>query len=404
MLPSPLSAVVARRRCEAARACVPAGAGALALACLTVAAVVSAAGSLPSQAATSAAPAASPRDARSVPRYAHILVIVAENKGYELIIGAHTAAPNIKRLAQQYGLASQFFAEVHPSEGNYIAMLAGDTLGVHDDDAYYCRPGMQDKWCARSRQADYVDHTFTTRSLMDQLQAKGLTWKAYMESLPAPGSLIVRWPTAEQPVAGTPTQLYAAKHNGFVNFRDVQQDPARSAKIVDFNALYHDIATGQLPNYAHIVPNQCNDMHGRDKGADVPADCRTSDLRALIARGDRVIGDLVGRIMASQVWSGAENAAIVITFDENDKDERQGPDQGCCGNEAGSAANSGGGRIPTLVITNHGPRGMIDDTPYNHYSLLRTTEAAFGISEYLGHAADEHNGVVVMAPLFAVTH
>ncbi|MBV8146743.1 MAG: phosphoesterase [Gammaproteobacteria bacterium] len=338
-----------------------------------------------------------------VPRYNHIFVVIDENKGYELIIGHDTAAPNINRLAQQYGLASQFFAEVHPSEGNYVAMLAGDTLGIHDDDAYYCRRGTQDTWCSKSHRSDYVDHTFTTRSLMDQLQARGLTWKGYMESLPAPGSLAVRWPTAAEPVAGVPQQLYAAKHNGFVNFRDVQQDPARSSKIVGFDALYTDLASGDMPNYAHIVPNQCNDMHGRDEGPDVPADCRKSNVQGLIARGDRVIGELVARIMGSMLWQSPDNAAIVITFDENDKEDRHGPDQGCCGNDPGSAANSGGGRIPTVVITNHGPRGVVDATPYNHYSLLRTTEAVFGIPEYLGHAAEERRGVLTMTRLFAVS-
>ena len=131
-----------------------------------------------------------------MPAYTHIFVIIAENKGYELIIGPATAAPNINHLALQYGLASQFFAEVHPSEGNYVAMLGGDTFGIHDDDAIYCKPGEQDRWCPKSQRADYVDHTLTARSLMDQLQARGLTWKAYMENLPAPGSLAVRWPTA----------------------------------------------------------------------------------------------------------------------------------------------------------------------------------------------------------------
>jgi phosphatidylinositol-3-phosphatase len=337
-----------------------------------------------------------------LPRYTHIFVIVAENKGHDLIIGPGTAAPNLNRLAHEYGLATQFFAETHPSEGNYIAMLAGDTFRIHDDDAYYCKPGMKDTWCPRSQRPDYVDHTLTARSLMDQLREHGLTWKAYMESLPAPGSLAVRWPTADKPVAGVATQLYAAKHNGFVSFRKVQQDPARAAKIAGFDALYHDLDAGELPNYAHIVPNQCDDMHGRDAAPEVPADCRKSNLPALIARGDRVIAALVARIMATPAWGGSENFAIVITFDENDKEERLGPDQGCCGNDPGSAANSGGGRIPTLVITNHGPRGVADETPYNHYSLLRTTEAAFGIDEYLGHAADESNGVLTMTPLFAV--
>jgi phosphatidylinositol-3-phosphatase len=346
--------------------------------------------------------ASDPIAAAQIPRYAHILVIVAENKGYDLILGPATVAPNINRLAQQYGLASQFFAEVHPSEGNYIAMLAGDTFGIHDDDAFYCKPGMRDTWCSKSQRIDYVDHTLTARSLMDQLEARGLTWKAYMESLPEPGSLTVRWPTADKPVAGVPAQLYAAKHNGFLNFRNVQQDPARAAKIVDFSVLYRDLSSGAMPSFAHIVPNQCNDMHGRDAGPDVPADCRKADRAALIARGDRLIGELVERIMDSALWRSTGNSAIVITFDENEKDERQGGDQGCCGSDPAKAGNSGGGRIPTVVITNHGPRGVVDDRPYNHYSLLRTIEAALGIEEYLGHAADERNGVITMTPLFAV--
>ena len=339
-----------------------------------------------------------------IPAYAHIFVIVAENKGYDLIIGPQSAAPNINALAHRYGLATRFFAEVHPSEGNYIAMLGGDTFGIHDDDAFYCKPGMTDPWCSKSHESGYVDHTVRKRSLMDQLESHHLTWKGYMQSLPEPGSLAIRWPEQEQPVPGLPTQLYAAKHNGFVSFEQVQHDPERSSKIVGFDVLDRDIASGQLPNYAHIVPNQCDDMHGRDQGKNVPADCLKSNGAGLIARGDRVIGDIVQRLMASAPWGAPENSAIVITFDEDDKDERQGRAQGCCGNEPGSAANSGGGRIPTIVITNHGPRGTADDTPYSHYSLLRTTEAAFGIDEYLNHAAEQSKGVVTMTSLFAVPH
>jgi phosphatidylinositol-3-phosphatase len=357
-------------------------------------------GSIPAAPAAEAGAAAK----SDMPRYAHIFVIVAENKGYDLIIGPHSAAPNLNDLAHRYGLATQFFAEVHPSEANYIAMLGGDTFGIHDDDAFYCKPGMADPWCAKSHQPGYVDHTVRTRSLMDQLESHHLTWKGYMQSLPEPGSLAIRWPEQEQPETSLPTQLYAAKHNGFVSFERTQHDPERGAKIVGFDVLDRDIASGQLPSYAHIVPNQCDDMHGRDQGKYVPTDCVKSNGTGLIARGDRVIGDIVRRLMASAPWKSRENSAIVITFDEDDKGERQGNAQGCCGNEPGSAANFGGGRIPTIVITNHGPRGIVDDTPYNHYSLLRTTEAAFGIDEYLNHAADRDKGVVAMTPLFAVAH
>lgn len=339
-----------------------------------------------------------------LPSYTHIFVIIAENKGYAQIIGPASRAPNINRLARQYGLALRFYAEVHPSEGNYVAMLGGDTFGIHDDDAFYCKAGLHDVFCPGASQADYPDHTVTDRSLMDQLTERGLTWKAYLESLPEPGSLAVRWPSADQPVAGVAPEAYAVKHNGFMNFRQVQQDPARAAKIVDFAQLQRDLASGNMPNYAHIVPNQCNDMHGRGADPNTPPDCLKSNPEALIARGDRVIGELVESIRRSSLWHAPENAAIVITFDENDRSERGDQDQGCCGYEPDSTANFGGGRIPTIVITNHGPRQLQDSTPYNHYSLLRTTEAAFGIDEYLRHAGDTSRGVIPMSALFAVGH
>ena len=68
--------------------------------------------------------------------YAHIFVIIEENHGYRQIIG-NPDAPNLNRLAKEYGLATNFYAEVHPSEANYVAMIGGDTFGIHDDDAQY---------------------------------------------------------------------------------------------------------------------------------------------------------------------------------------------------------------------------------------------------------------------------
>ena len=87
------------------------------------------------------------------PRYEHIFLIIEENKSYTEIVGDQSVAPNINRLAKEYGLATQFYAEVHPSEANYIAMLGGDTFGIHDDDAYYCKPKSSDPFCPASGRA-----------------------------------------------------------------------------------------------------------------------------------------------------------------------------------------------------------------------------------------------------------
>jgi hypothetical protein len=330
-----------------------------------------------------------------VPRYDHVFVIVEENKDYDQVLDP-AAAPNIAGLAKRYGDATRFYGEVHPSEANYVAILGGDTFGIHDDDAYYCKAGSTRPQCDGAMAAGYADHTVRSRHLGDQLLANGLSWKGYYESLPQPGSPAV--------VAGDPrydngtrkTALYASKHSGFMNFADVQDDPRRAERIVGFEQLDRDLAAGTLPTFALIVPNQCNEMHGLS-GDGVPADCLGANKAALIRRGDAFAGELVRRLQATPAWTGRGNVAIVITFDEGAGKTRDG----CCAVTPDAPSNFGGGHIPTIVITNHGPRGLSDDTPYNHYSLLRTLEDAFGLREHLGHAADTDKGVRPMTRLFA---
>jgi arylsulfatase A-like enzyme len=333
----------------------------------------------------------------AVARYAHIIVIVEENKDYQQILDP-AAAPNISRLAADYGVATQFFGEVHPSEANYVALLGGDTFGIHDDDAFFCRPGSTDAACPGAAQPGYVDHTVRAPSLGQQLDAAGLSWKGYYENLPAPGSLAV---TASDPAFDNGTRktaLYASKHSGFVNFAAVQNDPRRAEHLVGFDQWADDLAHDRLPSFALVVPNQCNEMHGLH-GDGVPADCDNANHSALIARGDRVVGDLVRKIQSSAAWRSGDNMAIVITFDEGAGKTREG----CCAVTPAAPSNFGGGHIPTIVITNHGPRGVRDDTAYNHYSLLRTIEDAFGLETHLGHAADADKGVVSMVKLFGVS-
>ena len=261
------------------------------------------------------------RDA-TMPPYQHIFVIVAENKSFESIMNHPNWTPVLHRLAAEYGMATQFYGEVHPSEGAYVAMLGGDTFGIHDDNPWYCRAGSQARGCNNSHDADYADHSVSTRNLTDQLEEKGLSWKAYMEDVPA-DRLAPYWPSRNQPVMGRPNALYASKHNGFLNFRSVSRRPGQelARRIVGFQQLAADLAHDTMPNYAHIVPNQCNEMHGLS-GANVPPDCDASNAADLVRRGDAQIGKLVDRIIHSKVWTDRGNAAIVITFDESDGGRR----------------------------------------------------------------------------------
>jgi hypothetical protein len=341
------------------------------------------------------APGARAAPAAALPHYAHVLVIVEENKDYAQVLNG-AFAPNLSRLAETYGEATNFFGEVHPSEANYVALLGGDTFGIHDDDAFYCKPGMAaDPVCQGADEPGYVSHSTSSPHLGQQLDQAGLNWKGYYEDLPAPGSLAVTAGEVATPTGPRPVALYASKHSGFMNFEAVQRDPRRADHIVDFRQLDADIAAGRLPAFALIVPNQCNEMHGLH-GEGIAPDCDGANAGQLIGRGDRVIGALVSRLQGTKAWQGPENMAIVITLDEGAGKVRSG----CCGVTPDAPSNFGGGHIPTVVITNHGPRGVKDPTAYNHYSMLRTFEDLFGLPDHLLHAGDTQSGVVSMAPLF----
>lgn len=316
-----------------------------------------------------------------IPRYQHIVEIMMENTSYGTIIG-NPQAPNLNALANQYGLASNYYGVTHPSEPNYMAAVAGSYFGVQDDNQFYCTPAMASNagWqCGGTT----VDHTVNAQSIADQLTAAGKTWKGYFQSLPEiVGPVVKIGPGANGPYTfkspSNSVALYASKHNPFVNFTGTQD---ALANMVSDTQLATDLANGQLANYSLVVPNQCNDMHGT-------GGCGTTPL---IAQGDAYVASTVNQIMSSQVWNNGNNA-IVITWDEDDFSDQGQLGTGCCG------ANPGGGHVVTIVIRNHGNLAHIEDgTAYNHYSLLRTMEAAFGLP-CLAHACD--SVVPTMTPLF----
>jgi phospholipase C len=319
---------------------------------------------------------------KAIPHYQHIVEIMMENTSYGTIIG-NSNAPNINTLAGTYGLATDYFGVTHPSEPNYLANIAGDYFGIQDDNQFYCTPELAttDPYCGGTT----VDHTVDAQSLADQLTAAGKTWKGYFQSLPptpAPGALVTSGPSANGPYTFKyPTNanaLYASKHNPFLNFTGTQ---GAIGNMVPDSQLATDLAGNTLPNFSLVVPDQCHDMHGTGS---------CPDTNALISAGDTYVGNTVSAITSSKEWARGRNA-IVITWDEDDYSDAGLPGTGCCG------ADPGGGHVVTIVITNKGTYPVTDGTAYNHYSLLRTYEAAFGLPT-LAHAGDAV--VTDMTPLF----
>lgn len=352
-------------------------------------------------AAAGVAAAGSPSSANA--HLKHVFVIMLENHSKGGVIG-DPATPNLTRLADTYGEAADYYGVTHPSEPNYIALIAGTNFGLNEDN-----PNLR----------------YDGPNLADQLEAHGYTWATYQESLPYAGYTGDYYPSAADP-------LYASKHDPFVLFNDIRDNPARLQNIKPFTDLATDLADNTVPDFSLIVPNECHDMHGGVYDTIAPGDgspCPYSNApndtndEALKAKADTWVQDTVNLITHSKAWTG--NSVIFIVADESDYNGA--PDtadndfwsdtSGCCdspvlpagyqflgsngqpdGNVWGGGVY-GGGLSPAIVITTH-PRHFVSTVPYNHYSLLTTIEQNWHLG-YLGNAGDTAGGVVPMDDLLA---
>ena len=189
---------------------------------------------------------------------------------------------------------------------------------------------------------------FSGQTIVDQLEARQMTWKAYMQSMPSPG------------YTGASYGLYAQKHDPFMYFSRIRNNPGRMQRIVPFTQFDQDIQSNNVANFVWISPDVCNDMHG------APG-CDAYD--ASIALGDNFVQSTVQKILHSQAWK--EGAAIVIVWDEND-----GGSTGCCKSPIGlNGVVLGGADVPVIVVSSQVQQHIVLQTgSYNHYSLLATIE------------------------------
>jgi hypothetical protein len=256
-----------------------------------------------------------------VPSFSHVFVIILENKEYDKVIGNPAAAPYFNSLAKQYGLATNYYGVTHPSLPNYIALTAGDTYTITTN-------------CEKC----FLD----VPNIADQIERTGRIWKAYIEAMP------------QACFVGSKRPLYAQKHNPFIYYDDIRNNPVRCRRIVPFTDFALDLQNKTLPHYSWITPDMCNSEH----------DCS-------VAKGDAWLQTWVPRILASPAWQ--QGGALFITYDEGSTS------QGCC-------AGSVGGRIATLVISPLGKPAFQSAAAHDHYSLLRTIEEAWDMPP-LGKAA-----------------
>jgi phosphatidylinositol-3-phosphatase len=335
--------------------------------------------------AAAAVPAAAQR-AFTPPAVHHVFLIVLENKAYANTFGPGTEAPYLAdTLVREGALLRQYYGTGHASLDNYISMVSGiapnpATQGDCERYVEFVQTGTAPDGQPIGRGCVYPA---PVQTIANQLMAKGLTWKAYMEDM---GKDPSREPARCGHVAigsvdhtehAAPTDQYAAKHDPFVYFHAIVDSASCQANVVPLDLLARDLASvATTPNYSYIVPNLCNDGHDLH--------CASGETGGLVGI-DRFLKEWVPRIMRSPAFR--KDGLVIITFDEAPSADKEA----CCHEPTGpntkgpGAGGPGGGRIGTVVLSPFVKPGTTSDVPYNHYSMLKSVEQVFGLS-YLGYA------------------
>jgi phosphatidylinositol-3-phosphatase len=266
-----------------------------------------------------------PNRSGKVPKFDHIVLIMLENQSYGAVIG-NSQMPILNSLAKKNVLLSNYYAVTHPSLPNYISVMSGDTQNIT---------------------SDCINCFVNAPNIADLLEANGMTWKSYEESMPSPCYIGDK-------------KLYAQKHNPLLYFDSIRLNPTRCTQsIVPLTQLDDDLAANQLPNFSFIMPNLCNSGH----------DCKLSV-------SDSWVGFMVTKLSASPAFG--KNSLIVILYDEAEKSSK-----GTCCN-LGSQA---GGHVAALLISPLAKPGFVDSTAYDHYSVLKTILKAWNLPD-LGKTND----------------
>ena len=173
---------------------------------------------------------------------------------------------------------------------------------------------------------DSCPHSFAVDNEGSEMIALGLSFAGYSEGLPAKGSLVCTY------------GKYARKHSPWTNFTNL---PARTnLPYTKFPARY-----ARLPTVSWVIPNLDDDMHD-----------------GTVQQGDTW---LKNNLSAYVAWAQTHNSLLIVTWDEDD----------------GGQAN----HIATIFAGPMVKPGQYGET-VNHYTVLRTIEAMYGLTP-LGNSA-----------------
>jgi phospholipase C len=314
-------------------------------------------------------PAVAATGLEGIPAVSHIVVITLENEDASTTFAPDSPATYLNGLRAQGTFLPQYYGTSHLSLGNYITMVSGQPAGALSNAD--CT-GVSLWTCAQQT----LVHA-GGRHLGDQLDEAGVTWRSYMDSTPTPcfHAPYVAGDASPDPYQGDsqtpPAKDYADRHNPFIYFPSFVGDDARCAQHQrPFTELAGDLAGGTLPQFSFITPDTCHDGHDATCSDGSPGGLVGSNLW------------LEEHVPALLTYLQANDGVLIVNFDEGDPVTFG---QELCPT---CAAGGLGGRTGAVVVGPSVNVGLTDGTGYDHNSLLRTIEDAFGVSEHLNLAAN----------------
>jgi acid phosphatase len=248
--------------------------------------------------------------------FGHVAIVVEENTNYSSVTSS--SMPYLSGLMSQYGLATQYYANTHPSIGNYFMLTTGQILTNDDAQTPSSFP-------------------ISVDNVVRELVAAGKTWKAYAESLPSVGY-----------IGGDTTSgggQYYVRHVPIAYLTDLQNNSTQRQNLVPFNQLAQDLSAGSLPNYSFITPNGCDDAH----------DCGLSTA-------DNWLKNNIDPLIKNSVFQ--KDGLLIIIFDESSNDN----------------TNGGGRVVCTLISPAFSKLGYQSTTLYQHESVLRLMLEGLGVT------------------------
>jgi acid phosphatase len=258
-----------------------------------------------------------------VPGSKHVVMVMEENQSYASVVGNTTDWPYLNALIGKGALATNYYADTHPSIGNYFMLTTGQTL-TNDD-------GSTQVW--------NVDN------IARHMVAAGISFRVYAEGI-------------GQGYLGGDTGLYVIRHNPFAMLSDVADTPQVAEQTIwPFAQFTADLAANKTPEFTFIVPDIDDDAH---TGTPLEADAW---LQA----------NVIAPLSTTAAFQAGGDGILIVDFDESvDSDTAYG---------GGHVAPVFWG--PEVKVGYQ----QASSTVYQHESMLLTMVDALGLSDPPGAAA-----------------